>query len=318
MGTEFFTNRDQPPYYDHGVGIMTPWGLLLSPQARIAAIVSSGGVQDYDPMELQDKMVPTLADGLKRARSGMGDIVLVRGNHAESVSAAGGLTNLVPGTKIIGLQDPTTGLGPTFTWTDDVTWAVDDANVAFQGLDFQMNGADDITTGITVTAINCHILDCNFNTGTGASLDCDIAVSASAAADGLVFARNKSRQSGGTTSNVLAIGATDDVLVRDNDLQIIGAAAGDGVIAVTGAATNLRILRNLLCQYHASSTTAILLSDAASTGVIADNDCAILDNGVAAATGVNLGASSLVRCFRNECCDEPIKSGVLSPVVCAS
>jgi hypothetical protein len=305
-------NYPQPPYMEHGLGYRTPWGFILSPGARVAAIVSSNGVQDLDEPPFDSQLVQTLGEALLLCREDMGDVVLVRGSHAENIAADGFLTNLKSGTKIIGLEDPTSGLAPTFTWTADETLALDDDDVTICGLNFQINGTDDIAAGITVTGDRCRIIDCDFNTGTGASLDCVLAITTSG--DDLVVSGCRSRQTGGTTTSFIKITDGSGVLIENCDLQMIGSAAGTGVVDISAAAEMLRIRRCLLENHQAASTAAVSVADAAITGVFEDLRMVTLNDGTVTAQGVVFaGATPTVRLFNCLCVDEPLKNGALSP-----
>lgn len=312
-------NFAQPPLYSSGIGVNTPWGLVLNPGARIAAIVRSTGVQDLDEPPLNEQIVGCLNAGVNLCRSGMGDVVLVLPGHTQNIDAADWLSNLRPGTRIVGVGDPTQSTGPKLVWTAAAaTLLLDQINCSLENLRLEMNGDDDIVAPITVSAAGCRIVNCYLVTGTGAALDAVNPVTVAAGATGFVMAGCKSRQTGGTTTSVVEIGVVDDVTIENNDFQMIGSAAATGVVNVTGAATNLRIRNNLLANDHAASTATLSLNAAASTGVLEFNRSSILANGVAATSGITMGAGCLVRCFENYNCDEPVASGVLCPAACAT
>lgn len=316
----------QEMYFNSRTGIRTLYGLNLPPDARVAAYVrGTAGVltaRDGDDA-IRNRMYATVAQGIAKCKSGYGDVVIVLSGHTETISAAGYLANLVPGTKIIYLGDPDDDYAPTFTFSNAASnWAVDDKNVTIAGLRFLLTGANNITKAITVTAAGFRFIRNSLNLGTGASNDCAIGLSIESGATGAKILANKSRQSGGTCTGVVTLDATtpaDDVEVSDNDFQMIGSAAGVGCINVAGASTNVRIMRNTLAQYHASSTAGIAVANAASTGIIADNRSAVLADGTAASTGIVFTSTgSLIRCYDNKTCDEPRASGALSPAACAT
>ena len=304
------------PMISGATGVRTPYAHLLPPGSRVAAIVCSAGEANIDEPYLPEQLVPTLAAGLARCRAGRGDVVVVLPGHDEDVGTDM-LDNLVDGTRVIGCGCPDQDDAPTFNWvaaTDN--WALDNKNCLFANLRFAMNQANNITKGITVTGAGNKIIGCYFQTGTGASLDCAIPVSVEAGADNFSFVGNVSRQSGGTTTSVVAAGVVDCLLVKGCDLQQIGSGAAVGCISVTGAATNVRIEDNKLSNEATSSTACVNVTDAASTGMIEYNRMATLNDGTASSQGLILGASSLIKCFENYSCDEPILSAILGPVAC--
>lgn len=271
---------------------------------------------------IRGDMVATISQGLARAKAGYGDVVLVMQGHTESLAAAGGLANLSAGVKLIGCcHDAEDDYAPTVSFAATAAnWAIDDKNVMIAGLRFDLNGANDITTALDFSAAGGRLYDCFFNSGSGASLDCVNPIKVSSAASNMKIRRCKSRQTSGTTTEVVLIAGTSaDTEVSDCDFQMIGSAAATGCIAIAGVATNLRILRNMLYNAHASSTAGISVADAACTGIVADNRSAILANGTAASTGIVFTSTgSLLRCFNNLTCDEPRASGALSPAACAT
>jgi hypothetical protein len=309
---------DITPYLVPRSGLKTPYGHLFPPGGRVVARVRATAREGDDAY--QDIMVKTLAAGLARCKSGYGDVVLVEEGHAESDAD---LTNLVPGTTIIGLGDPRQDSAPTFTWATTTTnWAVNDKNVTIAGLRLVLGGADGVTTGITFSAAGCRFIGNHMVAATSAALECTTCLSVSAGATDLLIAKNTARGAVGATTSVVAVaGAADSVEIVDNDFVVLGSAAATGVIHVSAAATNLRILGNKLTNSKSDSTAAISVATAtAATGIFADNDSVIFADGVAASTGILFAGSpsATIRCFRNQTCDEPRVSGVLSPAGCAT
>src|SRR5262245_22829772 len=86
-----------------GFGVETPFGVILPPGGKIAAYVRSTGVQDQDPEEIANAVVPTLAQALPYVRSGKGDTIVCLPGHTENVTTGTALTGLKAGTRIIGM-----------------------------------------------------------------------------------------------------------------------------------------------------------------------------------------------------------------------
>jgi hypothetical protein len=94
-----------------------------------------------------------------------------------------------------------------------------------------------------------------------------------------------------------------------------------GLIAVTAAATNLRIRYNELIQLETAGTAlfGITVGDVAATGTISRNFCKIGSSVTATTSGFTVGTAGLVGVglFENYCADSAAASGVLSPVAAA-
>jgi hypothetical protein len=314
------TIPDLMQYVDPLCGIATPYGNLFPPGSRVAAYVRSSARDGDDA--IRGKLRSTLAQGLALCKSGYGDVVLVLPGHSENVSGTTGLANLVPGTTIIGLGDPRQDYAPTFTWTaTTANWAIDDKNVTIAGLRLVLGGADGVSNAMSFSAAGCKFIGNRLILATSALLECTIGMTVAAGATDLLVKGNKSRGAVGVTTEVILIsGAAAGVDIEDNDFQMLGSAAATGVIAGTAAATNVRILRNILHNSHASSSATISWTDVAATGFIDGNRSLLMADGVAASTGIVLAGvtNNRLKCGVNYTTDEPGKSGVLSPAACAT
>lgn len=302
-----------------GAGMKTPFGItLLPPGSRVAAYVRSTGIQSGDDNFIAGNLVPTLAAGLARVRSGLGDSVVVLPGHSESVTDATMLDNLVPGTRIVGF-----GRGsamPTFRWTATGSqWVLNDADVVIQGLRLRLEGANGVVKAIVSTAADIGIYGCDIEVASGASNKATIALEIGAASHRFELIGNVFRGTAthNVTDGVKIVGVSDQIRIEDNEM-VFSATAGNGLIHFTGAATGIKVLRNIL-DNSMTSSTATMLFDATIvvTGVVADNYCSILTDGTANATGVVFTATSgtTAKFFQNFCSDEVRRSGVLSPVV---
>lgn len=294
-------------------GIRTQYGIILPPGARVAAYVRSTGIQSGDDTFLAQNLVTTLAAGLARCRPGFGDFVVCLPGHVENVADATTFSNaLVAGAKIIGV-----GRGsntPTFTWTTAASqWLINKADVAIMGLKLVLAVAGTNTT----LAINITAADFGFNfndvvTGS-ASSNALVWIWVSVGGDRADLSFNSIRSLNTGTNGIVVGAAADGVRICDNEI-IAGNSAAVGSITVTAAATNLRILRNVLYNTSTASTVCVSFGAFASDGILANNVFGVLNNGTASAQGVTFGAGCLVKAFQNFCSDEPQKSGLLSPV----
>lgn len=172
----------------------TPFGFLLPPTSKLAAYVNSNGPgQDGQETYFDELTVTTLNAGLNAARSGKGDVVLVAPDHAENISTADQMSNLVAGTTILGLGAG--NLRPTFTWTAAAaTFLFDQDNTWLENCILKMassgNSGVTVAAPITVSADGCGISNCRIMFGDDADDNVTIGVTVSAA-DDFTFANNR-------------------------------------------------------------------------------------------------------------------------------
>jgi hypothetical protein len=299
-----------------GLGFGTYAGTIIPPQNRVQ-FVRSTGAADTDPDWLKEVVVKTEAEALAKCVAGAGDYVFLLPGHSVTVSTDL-MDNLVAGTRIIGLGNPDQDDAPTWTWgaaADNVD--LDAKNVLVQGVRMMMNGDNNITEAISVSKAGIKLIGNYIVTGTGASADCAKAIDVESGATNFLFQGNTVHQTGGTTTSVLALAAVvDSVRILDNDMTIIGSAAGTGIVAITAAVTNVRIQRNIMRQLHASSTACISIADVASSGIISHNMMETLNDGTASSQGILFAGTTTttIKCFQNYSSDEPGTSGLLGPV----
>lgn len=307
------------PYVAAGAGLKTNFGIaLLPPGSRVAAYVRSTGQQSGDDPYILTNLVTTLSAGLARARSGLGDTVVVLPGHSESVADATMLTNLVAGTRIVGFGRG--GNMPVFRWTATTSqWAVSVADVTIQGLRLRMEGANGVVKALVVTAADFGLYGCDIEVASGASNKATIAIelgagSTRADVSGNIFRGTATHN---VTDGVKVVSAVDSVRICDNEMEF-SATAANGLVHVTAAATSIKILRNIMDNQHTASSACIAVDSVAATGTIADNYTGVLNDGTAASQGVVLAGTATIKCFQNFCSDEARKSGALAPAAVAT
>lgn len=306
------------PFMQNGVGVKTPFGMtLLPPGSRVAAYVRSTGLQSGDDPFTAANLVTTLAAGLARVRSGLGDTVCVLPGHTESVADATMLTNLVPGTRIVGFGRG--GNMPVFRWTATASqWVIDDADVVIQGLRLRLEGANGVVKAIVVTAADVGFYGNDVEVASGAALKATIALEVGTGGNRFEFCGNVVRGTAthNVTDGIKVVGVVDQIRINDNEMEF-SATAANGLIDVTVAATNIKILRNYMYNTHTASTSCITLGNVAADGLIAENACSVVATGATTSgtTGINFGAAVLVRFFDNLVCNDPRTSGLLLPTV---
>ncbi len=310
------------PYYQTLPGIVTPYGTLLKPGGRVAAYVRSTGAQDgEDHFAASGLLVTTLQAGLARCRSGQNDIVYVLPGHTENIATADAMTNLVAGTQIVGAGVLGQTNNPTFTWTAAAaTFLLDVANVTLSGLTLVMGGADNVAAPITVTGAGCVIHNCEISTGTSSSLDATIPITVSTGAHDFGFFNNRVYSSGGATNTqaILISAAVNRPKILFNDFDIEVTSNSVGVITLSAAATQVRILGNLIANRRANaSAAAINFSDTTGLeGVIAKNYFKFAADITAASAAIVAAGSSNhgMRAFENLAHDENVAAAIASTI----
>jgi hypothetical protein len=294
------------------IGQRTLYGTWLPPGARVAAYVGpqSDTTDSYSTSSL---LVSTLNAGLARCRSGKGDVVVVLPGHTENVSTADFFNSLVAGTRIIGVGTPGQTIQPTFTWTATAsTFLLDVPDVVIDNIAMNWAGIDNVVAPITVSAAGCSITNCQITLqSAAASAGAAGGLVVAAGATGFKFIGNTvlSDDEDEPLTGAAAIeisGAAKNVLIGDN--YICGAAAATvGLIRVSAAATNLRIVSNTTVNLETTSASVnILVSSATAMGVVSDNDLKYMTGADpnAADIGLSLNSATLIGNFRNYSVDD--------------
>jgi hypothetical protein len=304
-----------------GAGLKTDFALLLPPTGRIAAYVRHTAVNG-DPQEIEQRRFTTLASALKQCRPGQGDVVAILPGHTENVVDANMLTNLVDGTTIVGMGSPRQDNAPTFRWTTTSSkWLISKKNVTIQNLRLRLEGANNVVKAIEILGVGTTLAANTIEVASAATFKAAIAIEVGTGAHDTTIQGNAfyGTATHSLTHGINVVGAAPPQRLRvtDNEMQFSSGVA-NGCINVGVAALQLLIARNIIYNTMTGSTAAINLGAVASDGIVANNYVGILTNGVASATGIVTGATSLVKCFQNFCADEPRASGVLSPVAVAT
>jgi hypothetical protein len=308
------------PYAHVGAGLKTSLALMLPPTGRIAAYVRNVPVNG-DPPEIEQRRYKTLADALKQCRPGAGDIVIVLPGHLENVVDANMLANLVDGTTILGLGSTRQDSAPTFRWTTTASkWLISKKNCTIQGLKLRLEGAV-VVKAIEITGVGNELVGNAIEVASGAALKATIAIEVGTGAHDTTIIGNYiyGTATHNVTDGINVLGAAPPQRLRISDNEMLfSATVANGLIHIRAACLQAQILRNVLYNTMTASSAAIAVDSVAADGIIANNFIAILANGVAAATGITLGAAALFKCFQNLVADEPRASGVLSPAAVAT
>lgn len=313
------------PYFQSMPALITPNATLIKPGGRVAAFVRSTGLQDGEDHFAQTGMlVTTLNAGLARCRSGQGDIVYVLPGHTENIATADAMSSLVAGTQIVGTGRPGASINPTLTWSAAAgTFLLDVADVSIQGLNLVFGGADNVTAPITVTGAGCSMVGNHINYGTTSALECAIGVTVHTGANDFLFAHNRCFSVGGAVStNAVAItAAVSRCTIIGNDFDIEAAGATNGVIDISAAAVQVRIVGNLIVNRRATAAVAVRWTDtAALTGVIGKNYLGFTADVTVATAALSAAGTSnhAMRAFENLGHDENQGNAIASVMTSAA
>lgn len=273
-----------------GSAVRTEFGTLLPPGGRVAGYVRSSGPGDYDDQSIVSRLYTTLNQALGQCRSGRNDVVYVLPGHAENISSADQMTNLVAGTQIIG-----TGTGnsrPTFTWTAAAaTFLLDVANVRLQNLILNMDpgtGTVTVAAPMTISAAGCHIVGCKIRMGTDANAKVTIGLTTTAAADDLVMLNNEifGATAAECTTMIQFVGA-DRLQFHGNTVVGATSSASVGPIRfLTTASTDIKMFRNLVRNNKSGGGAGdmAITGMAGMSGEVNDLFMVVLGNNVASLT----------------------------------
>lgn len=264
----------QPPRYQAAAGLATEYGTMIPPGANVVGYVRASGPQSQDHPDIKKNLYLTLNQALAKCRSGMGDVVFVMPTHAENISTAAFMSNLVAGTNIIGLGSGK--LRPSFTWTaDTATWLFNKANTKLTNCILNMAGDGTGLVGtphavaapITVSASGCEISDCYIVTSTAQYNTATIPITTTAGGTDLKILRNRfiGATAGENTTMVRLVGA-DRLEFSGNTM--VGATSNVAVGVVQFITTDslfIRMFDNVLRNNKASSTACVTISAGATS-----------------------------------------------------
>jgi hypothetical protein len=271
--------------YDIAAGLLTQLGTLVPSGSRVCAYVRSTGRQSNDPIADSAPIFTTLNAGLAQSR-GYGDVVVVLPGHTENVSTADQMSNLVAGTRIIGLGYGT--LRPTLTWSAaTATFLFDVANTVLANFNLYLAGDPTSTTAlsvaapITVSAAGCAIIGCDIQFAVDADQRSTIGITTTAAADDFTIANcfcDAGTSDGtGITTHIRLVGA-DRFRMRNCVIQGATSSTTVGVVQfLTTASLNVQIENCVFINRKAASIHA-LTGMAGATGIVKDCGFGILDD----------------------------------------
>lgn len=274
------------PFVNYAAGYKTPFGTWLPDSSgRVAAYVRSTGPQSGDDTDIANQIVTTLNAGLIRCRANRGDVVLVLPGHTENISSVDQMSNLVAGTRILGVGYGTTR--PTFTWTaNNATFLFDVANTVLDNCILNMDsgagtGGSPIAVAapITISAAGCQISNCQIRTSTDANNLATIPITTTNAADDLtLFGLQVYGATAGESTTMFQMLGVDRL--RMYNCYVAGATSSTtvGVVRFAAtAATDIHI-KNCVFQNRKASSVHAVTGVASLSGIVEDNTFAILND----------------------------------------
>lgn len=310
------------PFMNNFPAISGPHGTLLKPGGRVAAYVRSTGAQDGDDaFAASGLLVASLNEACKRCRSGQNDIIYVLPGHTENLATADAIPDLVAGTQIISCGRPGSASNPTLVWTAAAaTFLLNVADVSLVGFNLRFTGANTIAAPITVSAAGALFAGNDVDLGSGASNDCQVALTLAAGADNCKVLGNRFYASGAQNGNVqvILLGAVARALIAGNFISTTLTSATNGLIHIGAAATDLQIAHNALINLVTDGVAIRVADTFAATGIIHDNRMMLSGTTAAAAIkGVSFEGTTeaTIMLAENYCSDVTTQTGIVCGTV---
>jgi hypothetical protein len=214
-----------------------------------------------------------------------GDVILVRPNHTETVTAAAGLALDVAGIAVIGLGKGSDRATVNFTTAVGADMDIDAANITLYNLLF-LGGFDALTNPIDVNAADCTISHCEYRDVTGEATD---VILGDANADRLTIEHYFHNGAAGAGANsAIALVGSDNPHIHD--FWITGNFAVGAIDIRTTACVDVNIHDGYIWTKNAADI-AIVDTITASTGKIGPNINIMLTDNAANITTAVTGAT---------------------------
>jgi hypothetical protein len=310
------------PFMNNYPALGGPHGTLLKPGGRVAAYVRSTGAQDGDDVfAASGLLVTSLNEACKRCRSGQNDIIYVLPGHTENLATADAIPDLVAGTQIISCGRPGAASNPTLTWTAAAaTFLLNVADVSLVGFNLRFTGANTIAAPITISAAGVLFAGNDVDLGSGASNDCQVALTLAAGADNCKVLGNRFYASGAQNANVqvILLGAVARPVIVGNFISTTLTAATNGLIHIGAVATDIEIAHNNLINLVADGVGIRVADTFAATGFIHDNRIMLTGTTAAAAVkGISFEGTTeaIIMLAENYCSDVSTNTGIVCGTV---
>lgn len=292
-----------------GVPLM-PGGLPLG--ANYFFVDSATG-SDGNPGTWEDPFA-TLDFAIGQCTANKGDVIVVKPNHSETITGAGGITADVAGITIVGLGQGDQRPRFLMDGATTVTFVVSAADVTVRNCVFAAGHAD-IVTCFNITGKNAWIDSCEFveNVATENFLtEIKATSTTNNNADGLKVTNCRAITVDASALEFLEVNADLDRLVfTGNFISKDGATGGVGILCATGKdLTSAQITHNQVLSGATSGAILVNSDTSANTGIVAYN--VIGHHDTASAAPIDLTGA---RIFENYAVGVDDASGLLLPAV---
>lgn len=255
-----------------------------------------------------DQPLATIDYAIGLCTASKGDIILVMPGHAETISAAGGITADVAGVSIIGLGNGNNRPTISFSATAS-TFAISAANVTVRNLRVTPT-IDEVVKMFNITGAYCTLDNIeHFETASCQTIQFLLTT---AAADYLTVQNCYHYQANAAGSAQLwiqLVGVDNARILNNTFILALNNAATSAVINATTAVVNVQIAGNVILQTGGTTQVSAILLVTSSTGFVHDNR-------VAAAVTTLAGIVALASAYgaENYALNTANKSGILDPV----
>jgi hypothetical protein len=247
----------------------------------------------------------TIDYAVGKCTANKGDHIIVMPNHAETVSAAGGLDLDVAGITIVGVGRGTNQPTVTLDTADTADVDIDAANVTVENINFVANFAD-IATAIDVNATDFTIRNCRFTSGTNLNFLVCVQDATSTTSSRITVENCYAIQKDAANTHFVNFAGTGDGhIIRGNTL--IG-DWGTAAIGGAGVVTNATIVGNVISNAATDNDSCISFA-ATATGICMHNDCG---GGAAQANGVTATAMAISQNYYGVVTED--LSAILDPI----
>lgn len=282
-----------------GLGVEVGGAYILPAGGKVFFVRGNGTTATYyddiwnklATKDMNGGLYPSVEAALGQCTDGRGDKIVVLPNHTGNLATAASWP-FVDNVEIVGL-----GFGdtrPTFTFTAAAsTLVLNKKGVRISNCRFLCAGPSG-TTALTVTAPftvsgeGCVLDDNYFQVGIDVDQIC--ATFMTITGDNVAFVRNEVEglAVAAEITDVIVLTGADGVNISDNYMKATVGVAQGLIRSVTTASKKVRIERNFIYSWKASSTACINLSaDLVNTGIIANNRLRVTTDGGVAHIGLH-------------------------------
>lgn len=224
-----------------------------------------------------DRPFATLDYAIGRCTANKGDMIMIKPNHAETITGVSGIDFDIAGISVIGLG--TGNQRPRFLMdgADTVTADVAAADITIQNIVFAAGHAD-IARCLQIQAVGATLIDLEFVENVADEnflIPIDASGTTDNEADMLKVIGCRSLGLDASATEFIAVAAdVDGMIVNDNLVIQSGSTDGALIKQATGKdMTNVSVMRNSL--QHAMTAGDLLIDNdtAVNTGIVAGNKC---------------------------------------------